>query len=509
MDWSFPLWAACERNPRRVALRYRGEALTFAELESRVAGLARGLSTLGEAAQTVAWMLPNVPEAIVLSMALARAGLVSVPLNGRLTVEELAFILDDCGAQVLVLERGRLADALALGRRVECLETILLVEDGSATPVPAGLALLHELREPGGQDASSAEEVSDERLATLLYTSGTTGFPKGVMRTHRANAWNVVNSALGSPRTPQDVELFNLPAFGIGLLHFAIPALLGGASVVLDHTFSAERVWRLLAQERVTRAFLAPTMLSAMLSVEGTEELDLSALRTIYSAYEFPEPLRERALERFGDVFIYMYGLTEAQLTCTRPGEFTGKPGSVGGAMGAMRVRVCDPSGRRLDVGTVGEIELQGPSTMSGYHDRPEESAAAMHDGWVRTGDLGRIDEDGDLHYVARAKEMIKTGGFSVDPSEVERALLALDGVAEAAVIGVPHDHWGEMVLAFVVPTPGAAAPAEAALIEAARARIAGYKVPKRIHLLDALPVNATGKVQRARLRELAAATLA
>ncbi len=466
MDWSYPLRAACERNPRRVALRYRGESTSFAALEQRVAELAGGLAEQGLAGTTVAWTLGNIPDAVALSMALARTGSVSVPVNGRLTGDEIAFVLDDCGARALVSEAGDL-------------------------PVT----------ELGGEPRPDWPEVSDDAVASLMYTSGTTGFPKGVVRTQRANAWNVVNSALGSPRAPGDIELFNLPAFGIGLLHFAIPTLLGGATLVLDGSFSAERAWTLLADERATRTFLAPTMISAMLEVPGHEAFDLPALQTIYTAYEFPERLRERALERFGDRFINMYGLTEAQLTCTRPGEFRAKPGSVGGAMGALRVSVRDEAGGPAAPGAVGEIALQGPATMSGYHGRDEETAAALRDGWVLTGDLGRIDGDGDLHYAGRAKEMIKTGGFSVDPQEVERALLGQEAVAEAAVVSVPDEHWGEMVVAFVVAAPGREL-RENAVVDACRSALAGYKLPKRVIGLDALPVNATGKVDRRGLRE-------
>jgi acyl-CoA synthetase (AMP-forming)/AMP-acid ligase II len=469
VDWSYPLRAACERNPRRVALRHRGASITFAELDQRVAALVGGLAERGLAGRTVAWTLGNVPDAIALTMALARTGCVAVPVNGRLTAEEIAFVLEDSGASELVGEDGEL-------------------------PV-AALA---------GEPRADWPDVPDDAIASLLYTSGTTGFPKGVVRTHRANAWNVVNSALGSPRAPGDVELFNLPAFGIGLLHFAVPALLGGATVVLDGAFDARRAWTLLAEESVTRTFLAPTMLSAMLDVPGYEEVELPALATIYTAYEFPQRLRERALARFGDRFINMYGLTEAQLTCTRPGEFTAKPGSVGGAMGALRVRVLDASGAAAPPGAAGEIALHGPATMSGYHGRPEESAAALRSGWVLTGDLGRIDEDGDLHYVGRAKEMIKTGGFSVDPREVERALLAHETVAEAAVVGAPDEHWGEAVVAFLVAAPGRDLDADA-VVDACRGALAGYKLPKRTVVLDALPVNATGKVERGRLRERAA----
>jgi acyl-CoA synthetase (AMP-forming)/AMP-acid ligase II len=480
MDWSFPLLAACERNPRRTALRYRGLELTFAELERRIAALAAGLDRAGAAGRTVAWMMANTPEALEVSMALARIGAVSVPLNSRLQDDEIDFILGDSGVERLLVDPSLSPGARALGERPEAL------------PSPV------ELRE-AGRGELPAHEVPDGALATVIYTSGTTGFPKGVMRSHRANAWNVVNSALGSPRFPDDVELFNLPGFAIGLLVFALPVLLGGATLVLDHTFAADRVWPLLQDEAVTRTFLAPTMMSAMLAVEANESFDVGRLSTIYTSYEFAVPLRERALKRFGDCFIFMYGLTEAQLMCARPGEFAAAPGSAGGAMGALRIRVFDPDGRALPVGEVGEIALQGPATMDGYLHRPEETAAALRDGWMRTGDLGRIDEDGNLHYAGRLKEMVKTGGFSVDPVEVERALIGIDGVEEAAVIGVPDAHWGEMLVAYVVSTADFK---EGELIAACRARVAGFKVPKRVFPIQALPVNATGKVERGRLRE-------
>jgi acyl-CoA synthetase (AMP-forming)/AMP-acid ligase II len=321
-----------------------------------------------------------------------------------------------------------------------------------------------------------------------------------VVRSHRANIWNVVNSALGSPRSPRDVELFTLPAFGIGFLHFALAALLGGATVILDRSFDAARAWDLLERHRATRAFLAPTMIDSMLSVQGHEQRDISALEVIYSAYAFPDRLRERALLRFGDRFAYMYGLTEAQLTCAEPGTFAQQPTSVGTAMGVARVGVFDAGGTRLEPGEPGEIGFEGPSSMTGYHGQPEATAAALRGDWVMTGDLGVVDADGNLHYVGRSKEMIKTGGFSVDPTEVENAILALDAIESAAVLGVEDDHWGEKVVAFVTHA-GAGAPAAADVVAACRERIADYKVPKEIHFVDALPVNATGKVDRAALR--------
>ncbi|HET9103962.1 MAG TPA: AMP-binding protein [Solirubrobacteraceae bacterium] len=484
MDWSFPLRAACERHPRRPALRHRGETLTFAQLEQRVAALAAGLARSGMTGRTVAWMLSNRPEAIELSLALARVGAVSVPLNPRLAVSEVDFLLRDAGATAVLADAELSLAAAGLAARDDALPSVAVLREHGALLVGDELA-----------------PVADEALATVLYTSGTTGFPKGVMRTHRANAWNVMNSALGSPRRRGEVELFTLPAFGIGLLHFAVPAMLGGATVVLDDAFAADRVWALLESLPATRTFLAPTMISALLAVDGHERFDLGALHTIYTAYEFPGSLRERALERFGDRFVYMYGLTEAQLTCAAPGEFAVRPDSVGGAMGAMRIRILDAQGDPVSPGTVGEIALQGPAMMSGYLHRPQETAAGLRNGWVMTGDLGRIDADGDLHYAGRSKEMIKTGGFSVDPREVERALLGVPAVQAAAVIGVPDSHWGEMVIAYVEVTDPDDFDPEATLT-ACRQQLAGFKLPKHLRAVDALPVNATGKIARGELRE-------
>jgi acyl-CoA synthetase (AMP-forming)/AMP-acid ligase II len=468
--------------------------LSYAELERAIAGLAAGLRAAGAAGMRIGSLLLNEPETVELYMALARAGAVSVPVNTRLTLEEKRFILDNAGVSVLVVDDDFRAEAEQLREQLPALEQIISLrgKDGSTS--------LRALAETEPDEPPTARDGDENAPATIIYTSGTTGFPKGVVRSHRANAWNAVNSALGSPRAPEDVELFNLPIFGIGFLHFAMPALLGGATLVLDRSFDPARAWELLERLRATRTFLAPTMLASMLEVEGQEQRGVDALEIIYTAYAFPERLRERALERFGERFVYMYGLTEAQLTCARPGEFAAKPTSVGRTMGVMRVKVLAADGSAVPAGEVGEIALEGPAVMSGYHELPAETAATLAGGWVRTGDLGSIDADGDLHYVGRMKEMIKTGGFSVDPVEVENAILALDTAREAAVLGVEDERWGEMGVAFVAPGRGSSLSPEEA-IAACRERIAGYKTPKRVFVVDELPKNPTGKVERGVLR--------
>ena len=505
MDCSYPLYCSARRNADRVAVvdAADGEEVTYAELERRIAGLAAGLRGLGLGGATVATLSANVPETVELYMALARAGATAVPLNTRLTAKELRFMVADSGAAAIVADRELLPVARQLREELAAVGTVIPLrgpgEDGPG---------LQELREsePGPPPADADGE--ERSPATIIYTSGTTGFPKGVVRSHRANAWNMVNSALGAPRTPADVELFNLPIFGIGFLHFAMPTLLGGGTLVLDGAFDPARAWRLLEERRVTRTFLAPTMIDAMLAVPGQESRQLPELETIYTAYAFPERLRRAALARFGERFVYMYGLTEAQLTIATREEFVADPTSVGRSMGVSEVAVIDPANCRCAAGVVGEVAFAGPSLMSGYHGQPEASAEALGDDsrWLRTGDLGRLDAEGNLHYVGRSKEMIKTGGFSVDPVEVENAILDREEIAEAAVLGTESERWGEEVVAVVVVREGAALD-EAGLLAACKQRIASYKVPKRVLTLPELPKNPTGKVERGALRDLVAAT--
>jgi acyl-CoA synthetase (AMP-forming)/AMP-acid ligase II len=502
MDCSYPLYCSSLRNADRVALVGTGaepEEVTYGELERRIAAVAAGFGELGLGATTVATLSANVPETVELYMALARAGATAVPLNTRLTEAELRFMVEDSGASAIVADREFLAVARRLRDEVAAVRTLVPVRDAG----PDGPSL-RDMRgfSPGPPPADG--DGDESAAATIIYTSGTTGFPKGVVRSHRANAWNMVNSALGAPRTPADAELFNLPIFGIGFLHFALPTLLGGARLVLDGAFDPARVWELLERHRVTRTFLAPTMIDAMLAVPGQEDRDLEALETVYTAYAFPERLRRAALERFGERFVYMYGLTEAQLTIATREEFIAAPTSVGRSMGVSEVAVLDPASRRCAVGVVGEIAFAGPSVMSGYHGLPEESAAALGDDghWLRTGDLGRLDAEGDLHYVGRSKEMIKSGGFSVDPVEVENAILASEQVAEAAVLGAESERWGEEVVAVIALRTGAELD-EAELLASCKRQIASYKVPKRVLTVAALPKNPTGKVERGALREL------
>lgn len=491
VEISFIVRSAAYKFPHRSAVVHHDLTVSYAELDRRVDALAAGFRDLVRDDRPVASVLRNSVDTLVLYLALSRAGIVSVPINDRLTDREIEFILGDCGAGTLVMDEAWAERAAALAGQVEHVVFSGAPRDGAHTL--ASLA--------AGWDGTPVEAPSDDTVpGTIIYSSGTSGFPKGVVRTQSANVWGVVNSFIGSPRTERDVELFVLPMFGIGFFFQLMPTFIVGGCLVLDDVFHATRTWDLLEKHRVTRMFVAPTMLAGMLDVPGQESRDISSLGVVSVAYEFAPELRERVVARFGDVLRNMYGLTEAQLCSTAPGDFPGSTLSVGHAMGLARVLLVDPQGRQVAHGEVGEIVMETPSAMTEYLNLPELTAGTVHGQQVRTGDLGRFDEEGRLHFAGRLKEIIKSGGFNIDPVEVETVLVEFPGVREAALIGLPDEVWGERAVAFV------AADEEidtVALTAYCRERLAGFKTPKEIRIVRALPKNATGKIHRAALRSV------
>jgi fatty-acyl-CoA synthase len=497
MEYSYGLTVAARKWPSRTALVCGGLRTSFAELEARVDRLAAGLLPHGVGRGTaVASMFLNTHHAVELYLALARIGAVLVPINPRAVAPEIVHVLDDAQCGWIVHDQD--FDEVA---RTACRDAALPVRRIRPGASAGDDALDWDACR---SDAPLADRpaIDGGEVACILYTSGTTGKPKGVVRTHAANLFNVMNVMIAAPRAEAEVELFTLPVSGIGYIHFLLPSLYAGATVVLLRKFEPRGAWRLLEDEGVTRAFLAPTMMHAMLDVPP-EEARAPRLGTVDTAYEVPDRLRTRIVERFGANVFHMYGLTEAQLFYPSPGSFVAKPGSNGKPMGLMEYRIVDADSREVPCGTPGELQLRGPSAMRGYHRNDEATRRTVVDGWVRTGDLGFVDADGDFHFTGRLKEIIKSGGYNVDPLEVENVLHDAPAVRAAAVVGVADPYWGEAVVAFVVADPGCD---DEALLAHCRARLSGYKVPKHLYRVDALPVNPTGKVERGTLRREAAA---
>ena len=477
------------QRPEVVAVRQGERAMTYRDLDDRSSRLAQALLAAGVRSGTrVAYLDRSAPEVIELLFAAAKVGAVLVPVNWRLAVRELQAVLDDAQAPLLIA--GETFADVAVR-----VPELIVVGDGYEDWLAA-----YEPRDPGRRG-----EAGD--VIVQMYTSGTTGVPKGVLTTHA----NLAVTAQTSRRWAFDersVSLTPLPMFHIGGIGWAYCGLWHGATTILVRDFEPAAVLDVLERRSVTNAVLVPTMLQLLTAQPGTAERDYSALRSIaYGAAPITTPVLKASLRTFGCGLIGLYGLTESTggVVALEPEDHEREDllRSAGRPYPWVELRIADPvSGGPLGPGAVGEVWLRGPNVMAGYFNRPAETAAALTaDGWLRTGDGGYLDEEGYLFLTDRIKDMIVSGGENVYPVEVEEALAQHPDVAEAAVIGVPHPHWGETVMALIVPRPGAR-PAPEELIAFARERLAGYKLPRSVEMVAELPRTPSGKVLKRELRE-------
>ncbi|GGC70211.1 long-chain-fatty-acid--CoA ligase [Chelatococcus reniformis] len=497
---------------RAARLRGREEAVvdgerrfTWAEFKARVERLAGALRGLGlEPGGRVAMLAHNSHRYLEFYFGVPWAGGVFTPLNTRLAVPELAAILRDCGAEILIVDEAHapLVPELA---RLAPLRRLVLGADG---PVPDGF-VGYEAMLAAAVPLADAGRGGDD-IAALFYTSGSTGAPKGVMHTHANIMYCAVMCAAAVKLDEEATSLICGPLFHVGAAGACIPAMVTAARVVLLPRFEPAEVLRAIDEHRVTAMNLVPTMLRMMLDHPTAGERDLSSLRMLaYGAAPMPEPLLNEALQLMPDAqFVHAYGMTELTASCTAlpPRYITshrhlGKAKSVGRALLGLDLAIVDPEDNILGPGETGEIVARGPTVMKGYWGRPDLTAQTLRNGWLHTGDLGYMDEDGFVFLVDRLKDMIITGGENVYSTEVEEALYALPGVAQCAVIGIPHPKWGESVHAIVVAGPGAEL-TEAAIMAHCRGRIAGYKCPRSIEIRDtALPLSGANKIDKPALR--------
>ena len=487
------------RQPEAVALRHGERELGYGELDERSNRLAQALLARGVGAGTrVAYLDRSSPEVLELLFAASKVGAVLVPLNWRLATPELAAVLADAQAPVLIAGPAFREVAGEVLQRLSPAPDLVVVGEGYERWLAA-----HEPFDPGAR--GDADDV-----IVQMYTSGTTGVPKGVLTTH-ANLAVTAQTSLRWGFDERSVSLTPLPMFHIGGIGWAYCGLWHGATTVLVSEFDAEGVLDTLERLHVTNAVLVPTMLQMLTAVPGAGERDYGSLRSIaYGAAPITTTVLKASLRTFGCALFGLYGLTESTggVVALEPEDHD--PGgprehllrSAGRPYPWVELRVADPvSGRPLGPREVGEVWLRGPNVTPGYFNRPAETAAALTpDGWLRTGDGGYVDEDGFLFLTDRIKDMIVSGGENVYPVEVEEALAQHAGVADVAVIGVPHPHWGEAVKALVVPRPGAR-PAAEDLLAFARERLAGYKLPRSVDFVAELPRTPSGKVLKRELR--------
>ena len=489
-----PLRRALSVASGRHAVVDGDERITYAGLADRCARLVAGLRRLGlERGDRIALLMDNGHRYVEAYLALPAAGFVIVPLNARLAPAELTYICTDAGVRVLLTDR----DAPALDDLVE-----------HVVRVPGGYEELVGDGPPGSTaDVLTDPSVTPDDIAGLFYTGGTTGPAKGVVLTHRnlvANMWNTLTSCT---MTPDDRYLVMAPMFHAAGTVAVLGCVALGATQVTVPAFDPALVLDTIERERVTVTLAVPTMLAAMCEEQQRAPRDASSLRLLTHG---ASPVAVETLRRCRTLFpdtalIHLYGATElAPLATAFADEHLHLDGprarSCGQAVLGCRIEVVGDDGSVLERGEVGEVAVRGDNVMAGYWNKPEATAAALRDGWYHSGDLGRLDDEGYLFLVDRAKDMIVTGGENVYSSEVEQALMAHPQVLECAVFGVPDDTWGEAVAAAVV-LRGPATVDE--LRDHCRAHIAGYKVPKRVDLIDgALPKSAAGKILKRELRE-------
>ena len=500
LNWFAVLAHHATRSPEKAITVFEGETTTYGEMARRAIALAGGLDEQGvHRGDVVALLSYNSPEFLETIFAANYLGAIAMPINWRLAAPEVRYILEHSGSRALVCD-DRLTDLAdeAIGGMAASPVRVC------AGPSNAeGWTALADLRVPDSEVARLRAGADD--IHRLMYTSGTTGRPKGVMITHANLAWKNLAHIVEFGFTSDDLGLACGPLYHVGALDLTTTSLLAaGATTIIHRVFDAAAVVDELERSRVTAVWLAPAMVNAIMALPDIEQRDLSSVRVVINGGEkMPIPLIERVQRTFPRAwFADAYGLTETVSgdTFLDRHSLISKLGSVGRPCLFLELDIWDPEGVSVPAGERGEIVMRGPKVFRGYWRDPEATAAAFEGGWFHTGDVGVRDEYGYLFIVDRFKDMIVSGGENIASSEIERVLYEHDDVLEAAVVGRPDDRWGEVPVAFVVLRDGATANDEA-LLEHCRAQLARFKVPKAVVFLDALPRNPSGKVLKRELR--------
>ena len=489
--------------PDQVALAYEDQTLTFAQLEERANRLANALAQRGVGrGDNVALLMYNRLEVVESWFGCQKLGACPVPINFRLAQPEVDYILDNANAVGIIADADLGDRAAAAAGRLDGVRFHLGVGE-----LPEGAESYEEALSGASADLPDTV-VDDEDLAFLMYTSGTTGRPKGAMLSHQ-NLWqHTLNWIHELQVTRDDAFLTGLPLFHIGGVNAVLPFLyLGGKAICLPSGgFDAGHSIDMLIRHEASMCYFVPTQWLEICNHEKLEGYDRSRLRSaLWGASQAPPSTLELLTDTFpNSEIVNAFGQTEmSSVTCMLMGreDSVNKMGSVGKPVINVRVRIVDADMNDVPEGEVGEIVYRGPSVMQGYYRNDEATAEAFAGGWFHSGDLVSRDPDGFIYVVDRKKDMIISGGENIYPAEVEAVLTKHDGVAEAAVIGVPHPRWVETPLAVVVASEGAR-PGEQELIDLCRKELAGYKKPSGVEFTEELPRNAAGKVLKRNLRD-------
>jgi acyl-CoA synthetase (AMP-forming)/AMP-acid ligase II len=493
--------------PDRIGFIWDGRDRTYAESNRRADALAYALADLGVGrGDRVALSLSNCPEIMEAMFAAWKLGAAVVPLNARFTADEIEYHVNDPRAKAMIVGAENAETVLDMRDRLPTVDHVL--EAGGKAL--GGLAL-EDLIEAFSGKPFTAVDVEPDELAWLAYTSGTTGRPKGAMLTHEVLVFESLAALADSMRLEvEDVGMHAAPlTHGSG--HNALVFTMKGCSQVIHQPwgFDVDLFLEQVPKYGVNALFMVPTMIKMVIDHPQAAETDLSSLRfVIYGgAPMYVEDLR-KALSLFGNVFVQLFGQTESPMTGTilraqehvLDGPLARRLGSCGRPRAGVQIRIVDEHDRAVAPGETGEICIRGGSVMKGYWERPEETAETLRGGWLHTGDIGKMDDDGYVYILDRTKDMVISGGLNIYPREIEEVLLAHPAVSEACVFGVPDDKWGEALKAHIVLADGDS-PSEGDIIRFVGERLAGYKKPKSVEFVAALPKTSYGKLDKRAVR--------
>jgi acyl-CoA synthetase (AMP-forming)/AMP-acid ligase II len=500
INWFGVLRHHATRTPDKAITVFEGETTTYDEMASSAMALAGGLDAHRVGAGDVVGLLSyNCPEFLETVFAANYLGAIAMPINWRLAAPEVRYILEHSEARALVCDESLVDLASEATKGMESALLRACVSD----PARNGWTSLTDLRSIESTVAGRPAAADD--VHRLMYTSGTTGHPKGVMITHANLAWKNLAHITEFGFTSADLGLACGPLYHVGALDLTTTSLIAaGATTIIHKAFDAAAVVDELERSRVSTVWLAPAMVNAIMAVPDVEQRDLASVRLIINGGEkMPIPLIERIQRTFPSAwFADAYGLTETVSgdTFLDRDSIVTKRGSVGRPCLYLELDIWDEDRSSVPAGARGEIVMRGPKVFKGYWRDPDATTAAFAGGWFHTGDIGVRDDEGYLYIVDRLKDMIVSGGENIAGSEVERVLYEHDSVLEAAVVGRADARWGEVPVAFVVLRPDSTASADA-LLEHCRSRLARFKLPREISFLDALPRNPSGKVLKRDLR--------
>ena len=482
--------------PLKIAVKDRYREITYGELNARVNQLAHGLLALGlRKGDGIAIAVGNRIEHLEIIFAAAKIGALAIPLDIKWKALELAAVLTAFEPRFIVLQE----DCVEEFAKAEMLKDLSFIKPVSlsADRSYGGVLNGQNSDEP---DASIAE---DDPFAVML-TSGTTGFPKGCLVTHRTFVFHGINNAIEKGLGAHDIAVLSSPIYFNAGRSFTLGIIYFGGTMILHERFDAEEVLRTIEREKVTYIGAVPTMCERMLHVLESRKYDTSTLRCLAITGGKVHPNVLVALQREITPNIYRtYASTDSgQMAISKPADMARKPGAAGRPVWCVDLRIVDADNQRVKIGEVGEIICQSPLATHGYYKNPDATSASFRDGWFYTGDLGYFDEEGYLFVAGRKKDMVKSGGISIYPLEIESVIYSHPGILEAAVIGVPDKDWGEALRAAVVLKPDSDLTCEG-LIAFCKERLAGYKIPKSVEFRSSLPHTEVGKVNKVKLREM------